>query len=345
MSTWVNSPAPGTPDRLFDRAGIFVVKTVGPSNDAVINIRMAGSHRILGGETADGTAMAGKRRGVVREETISSEPATSEITFRSLDGLRLWGTYVRPAVPAGPAVVLVHGGGVTREEGGFFTRLAKGLAAAGLPSLRFDYRAHGQSEGRQEDLTISGVLNDIYAAVEQVTGAVGGGPVSLVGASFGGGISAYFAAHHPSLLHRVVLLNPLLNYKKRFIDDKPYWYNNRINDAAGDELAARGFVAHSPSFKLGRPLLNETFYVQPHRILGEIKAPTLIVHGTGDTFVPVQSSRDSLGQFRCAAELVEISGAQHGFAMPDDPAYRHPQTRRWQASVITTVTDWLTAPP
>jgi uncharacterized protein len=281
---------------------------------------------------------------LAREGTISSEPATSEIIFRSLDGLRLYGTFVRPVVLAGPAVVLVHGGGVTRDEGGFFARMATGLAAAGLPSLRFDYRAHGASEGRQEDLTISGVLNDIYAAVEQVLGAVGDGQVSLVGASFGGGISAYFAAHHPSLLHRVVLLNPLLNYKKRFIDDKPYWFNNRINEAAGDELAARGFVAHSPSFKLGRPLLNETFYLQPHRILGEIKTPTLIVHGTGDTFVPVQSSRDSLGQFGCAAELVEVSGAQHGFAVPDDPRYLHPQTREWQASVIRTVTEWLAVP-
>lgn len=288
--------------------------------------------------------MARKRRVVVREAGISSEPATSDIIFRSLDGLRLCGTFVRPALAAGPAVVLVHGGGVTRDEGGFFTRLANGLAAGGLPNLRFDYRAHGESEGRQEELTISGVLNDIYAAVERVTDAVDGGPVSLVGASFGGGISAYFAAHHPSLLHRVVLLNPLLNYKKRFIDDKPYWCDNRINEEAADELDARGFVAHSPSFKLGRPLLNETFYVQPHRSLGQIKAPTLIVHGTGDTFVPVQSSRDSLAQFRCVAELVEIGGAQHGFAVPDDPAYRHPQTRQWQASVIRTVTEWLTAP-
>ena len=276
--------------------------------------------------------------------TPSEPPATTGSTFRSLDGLRLGGTFVRPSsLVTGPAVVLVHGGGVTREEGGFFARLADGLADAGLTSFRFDFRAHGESEGRQEELTISGVLNDIVAAVEHVTAEVGEGPVSLIGASFGGGIAAYFAARHPGLVHRLVLLNPLLNHKKRFIDDKPYWHDGRISEEAGAELTARGFVAHSPSFKLGRPLLNELFYVQPHLALAEIEAPSLIVHGTGDTFVPVQSSRDSIGLFRCAVELVEIDGAQHGFAVHDDPLYRHQQTREWQASVIAKVAGWLTA--
>ncbi len=46
--------------------------------------------------------------------------------------------------------------------------------------------------------------------------------------------------------------NAVLNYKKRFVDDKPYWSDDHINDEAGRELAAQGFVAHSPTFKLGR---------------------------------------------------------------------------------------------
>lgn len=112
-------------------------------------------------------------------------------TFRSLDGLTLHGTLVTSATVTGPATVLVHGGGVTREEGGFFGRLADGLAEVGLPSLRFDFRGHGASDGRQEDLTLAGVVNDIRAAAEHVREVTNSQAVNLIGTSFGGGISAF----------------------------------------------------------------------------------------------------------------------------------------------------------
>ena len=83
---------------------------------------------------------------------------TMQVEFRSLDGLRLRGTLVMPSSVRGPAVVLVHGGGVTREEGGFFARLASGLAGAGLPALRFDFRAHGDSEGLNGSPVLSNAL-------------------------------------------------------------------------------------------------------------------------------------------------------------------------------------------
>jgi hypothetical protein len=45
-------------------------------------------------------------------------PTESVIRFRTLDGLHLAGTFVSPDAAPDRAAVLVHGGGVTREEGG-----------------------------------------------------------------------------------------------------------------------------------------------------------------------------------------------------------------------------------
>jgi pimeloyl-ACP methyl ester carboxylesterase len=276
---------------------------------------------------------------------VPASSATRQVEFRSLDGLRLRGTLAVPSSARGPAVVLVHGGGVTREEGGFFARLASGLAESGQPSLRFDFRAHGESEGQGEDLTIAGVTNDIRAAVTHVREVTGSGPVGLIGASFGGGISAFFAAQYPDQVRRLVLFNPLLDYKKRFIDDKPEWDGDQISEQAGQKLTTQGFLAHSPTFRLGRALLNEIFYLNPRQALSGLTAPTLLVHGTRDTFVPIESSRAAVGQITNAeARLIEIDGAQHGFAVHDDPLYREPQTQQWQASVIRSVAAWLTEP-
>src|SRR5712691_2380500 len=140
---------------------------------------------------------------------------STAVNFRTLDGLRLSGTLVRPAEPGTQAIVLVHGGGVTREEGGFFVRLAAGLGEAGITSLRFDLRGHGESEGRQEELTLAAILNDISVALVYLRDVAGLSRASLLGASFGGGICGYYAAKRPSEVERLVLLNPQLNYKQR----------------------------------------------------------------------------------------------------------------------------------
>ena len=79
-------------------------------------------------------------------------------------------------------------------------------------------------------------------------------------------------------------------------------------------------------------------------MLGGITALTLLVHGTKDTFVPVETSRDALPLSGPSKHrLVEIEGSQHGFAVHDDPQYLNQQSQQWQALVVHTVADWIIA--
>ncbi|WP_406345115.1 alpha/beta hydrolase [Streptomyces sp. NBC_00648] len=272
-------------------------------------------------------------------------PTADSVTLRTLDGLRLAGTLMSPATHASRGVVLVHGGGVTREEGGFFTRLAARLADGGVASLRFDMRGHGESEGRQEELTLATILNDIRVAITRLRNATAAQEITLLGASFGGGICAYYAAKRSADLSRLVLFNPQLDYKWRTIDTRSYWVDDSISEEAAQQLTDHGFIQFTPTLRHGRPLLNEVFWLHPYEVLGEVRSPTLIVHGTQDTFVPIESSRSAIRNFRAPCELVEIEGSQHGFAMHDDPKYLNPQSQEWQAFVIRTVTEWLTIDP
>src|ERR1035441_9705095 len=104
---------------------------------------VACSIEVIHQETRKGTW---RHRPLTTGARVSAESTAT--TLRTLDGLHLAGTLVTPGGPAKPAVVLVHGGGVTREEGGFFTRLAAGLADAGVASLRFDQIGRASCRGR-----------------------------------------------------------------------------------------------------------------------------------------------------------------------------------------------------
>ncbi|MBB4967425.1 hypothetical protein F4559_004784 [Saccharothrix violaceirubra] len=57
----------------------------------------------------------------------------------------------------------------------------------------------------------------------------------------------------------------------------------------------------------------------------------------------MESSRTAVTRLTAECRLVEIDGAQHGFAVHDDPLYLNPRSQAWQAFVIGTVRDWLTS--
>ena len=50
-----------------------------------------------------------------------------------------------------------------------------------------------------------------------------------------------------------------------------------------------------------------------------------------------------MGRFTSEHRLVEVQGAQHGFAMHDDRQYVSPHSQEWQALVIRVVAEWLSA--
>ncbi|WP_030277619.1 alpha/beta hydrolase [Streptomyces sp. NRRL B-24484] len=264
-----------------------------------------------------------------------------ETTFRSLDGLTLVGTVTPSPTPPVALCVLAHGAGVTREEGGFFARLAAGLTAVGVTCLRFDLRGHGASDGRKADVTIAGIANDIRAASDHLRGHTGRpGPVHVIAASFSGGAAALHAGHRPDDVAKLVLLNPRIDYQNRFITEAAGWSEDYLSAERATKLAERGFSVRQP-FETGRALLNEVFYLDPERICTAVRAPVLIIHGTKDTFVSVETSRQLRPLFGGGAELYELDGAQHGFAVHEDPGYAHPQSQAWQREVIAKVGDFM----
>jgi len=206
-----------------------------------------------------------------------------------------------------------------------------------VASLRYDLRGHGEGEGRQEDAPLSAHLNDVRVALAELRKRAAVTEVSLLAASFSGGMAAYYAARGSGPLARLALITPLLDCKNRFIGQKPYWHEDQIDDGHARELVEVGYAEHSPTFRSGRALLSEVFWVHPRDTLGEITAPTLIPHGAMDTFISIGSSRTAVPLLRAPHRLIEIEGAQHGIAVRDDPRCLNPRSQQWQAFAIRTI--------
>ena len=265
--------------------------------------------------------------------------AEEEISFQSADGTPLSGTLRRMPHPRF-GVLLVHGITVDREEDGFYTEFAERIDALHASSLRFDLRAHGKSGGRYEDLTLSGVINDVGAAHRALSAALPpGSPVVAVASSFGGGLSAYWASEHPGSLSGVVLLNPLLDYAKRMLFDKAFWRDGALTEDGVRDLCRDGWLGHG-EFRIGRPLLNELFFIRPQEKIKDLGVPLLTMHGDADSMVPHDTAKERTQE--CAgSEFVTVRGADHGFTHPGDEEFDHPETLRFRAAVFERALEWM----
>lgn len=265
---------------------------------------------------------------------------TEQADFRAYDGQVLSATLTLPDRDTGTAAVLVHGGGVDRHEGGFFDRLAGGLAAAGAASIRFDLRGHGSSGGDQAALTIAMILSDIHAAAGHVRRIAGTQKTALIGASFAGGACAWYAARNP--LDSLVLLNPQLDYRRRIMS-RGDWQDGQPSGGFARQLHESGYVQFTPSLRHGPAIVAESLWLDIGAELDRITAPTLIMHGDADTLVPVRGSREASQRIR-NCRMIEVPGAQHGFAVDGDPAYEDPRSQSFQSGVIRFVSDWVSSP-
>jgi non-heme chloroperoxidase len=93
---------------------------------------------------------------------------------------------------SGPAVLLLHGGGQTRQSWGGTSRV---LADAGFLAITVDQRGHGESDWAADgDYGIGAYARDVRAVAGQL-----GRPVALVGASLGGLASLLAVAEPPGV--------------------------------------------------------------------------------------------------------------------------------------------------
>lgn len=263
------------------------------------------------------------------------------LRFTSFDGVELEGTL---EVPEGGAfdqiLVMVSGINVTREEYlGFYTKLAGRLRENGIASFRFDWRCHGFDSDRPlSDLTLAGLYNDIDAAVRIAGESINQkAMISLLAQSFSGGVTSTWCARNENDIDKCILFAPILDYIHEYIKgpeeggragDNNGNYDGLSEKAAGELTKANSLTSWGKPF--GRPIINEfkAFDVLlPNKNIW-------IIHGDEDAGVDIAIPRSRVIEGPEESMLIEVPGADHGFAEPGDADFSREKTKSFQSAVF-----------
>lgn len=230
------------------------------------------------------------------------------VDFENARGQRLSAAVHRPGSwqGGGPSAVICHGM-LSSKDSPKHTEIARRLAGRGLLALRFDFAGRGTSDGSLEDLTITGQVQDLEAAVS-LAGSLGAGRVSLVGSSLGGCVAVLHAGGSGGIASLAVMAS---------VSRPAEIFHDLLTP---DELG-RWKREGTHAFEEGN--LGYGFYEDAltHDVPGaarRIGCPALFVHGSVDEVVPVSSSEDLHGAAAGPKKLVIVEEADHRFS---DPAH------------------------
>ncbi len=261
------------------------------------------------------------------------------LRFWSYDRTKLQGTYCSGRGGGDILAVLVHGITSSRDEFGLFSGLARHLAEEGTPSLRFDYRCHGESHEPMESMTLAGIVHDIEAAARAGLAESGASRACVVGMSFGGGLSAYWAAVTSVRVSGVVMFAPVIDYEEDVLGQHGALAHGALTEEAAESLQRRGFV-DMDGVRYGTALVNELRFISGIEGLRRLSCRSLIVHGDADSIVPFSSS-ERFARLNERCELINIPGTDHGFGVSDDEDLTSPETKEKHREVFHIVGEFI----
>ncbi len=205
-----------------------------------------------------------------------------------------------------PMVILMHGIFSSKDYGPM-PQLAKGLAEAGIASIRFDFDGHGRSQGRKQDMTIEKELADARAIWDYVQSLPYVSGIGLLGHSQGGVIASMTAgqlAAENSAPTGMVLLAPGSVIKEACQGGK--FFNARFDPKNPPE-----YIRCWGMYRLGREYLVTTQQLDIYGTAAAYSGPVLLLHGNRDGIVPLWCSERFKHTYGDHATLTVVEGENH----------------------------------
>jgi pimeloyl-ACP methyl ester carboxylesterase len=214
------------------------------------------------------------------------------------------------------------------------------LSSRGYRTIAFDRRGFGRSSQPWNGYDYDTFADDIAQLIEHLDLQ----DVTLVGFSMGGGdVSRYIARHGSSRVSRLVLLGAvtpifgqvngfekgvpldvfsgiragLLKDRAQFITDfGPMFYGSNQGQVVSDGVFAQTLNnALLASLKGTVDCVTAFSETDFREDMAKIDVPTLVIHGSGDQVVPLETTGKYAAELIKGATLKVYEGAPHGFTV------------------------------
>jgi pimeloyl-ACP methyl ester carboxylesterase len=238
-----------------------------------------------------------------------TSPDGLNIAFNAVDG-------------SSPAVMFMPGF-FSNMEGTKATFLEERCRERGQAYVRFDYRGHGQSDGRFEDGTFSDWLADTLLVLDHAAT----GPVVAVGSSMGGFIALHCALKRPGRVAGLVGIATSPDFTESI-------YRERMTPEQRLSMQKQGYIETPSEYReepvrITQKLIDDgKNHLLMIRDRIELDIPVCLIHGKKDADVPWRKSaglQEKIGREQC--ELILVPDGEHRLSRQKDLRLIHNKVR------------------
>lgn len=243
---------------------------------------------------------------------------TTSLKVRSKSGmLSAWHT--APRANHRGTLLCLHGGpgGDHHGNNAIFDELRVACVPLGYNVLQFDLFGAGSSDGTPADITLETQVDDYLAVLDFVRHELPG-PVHVVGESMGATIAA-LAWQSDVSSH--ILLWPAFDL--RDTDLRPY-----LGDRWTGVLEEQGFLDDNGTI-IGRTFVEQIRGANFSRCFRLPAAPSLLIHGKGDTAVPFEQSLTAIRNAVGPSVLFAHPTGDHGLQRPEERVFTRDAVVWW----------------
>ena len=253
----------------------------------------------------------------------AGEPVTvEEVVTIDRNGLKMVATFTYSKdMEKAPVVVMFHGFTGQRNEmdivGGtetMYGRTARIFAEQGYASLRIDFIGSGESDGKWENTTVSGQINDALAAIEYVKtlDRIDADRIALLGLSQGGMVAACTAGRSDDV-DAVILWSAIS--VPQFVYSSLLGQDNVLEALKSDnpEELIVGTLPWGATTTLKANFYQDLFLLSPSAEIASYEGPLQVTVGLMDTIVYPQpyAGQIFLQYHEGSEELVVMDDADH----------------------------------